>query len=68
MKKTIFGKAAMMLLIGTVALTSCSEDFVFGYDEEWDDYECTGCKALHNWGETDQGCSEDETDYQKLRQ
>ena len=37
MKKTIFGKAAMMLLIGTVALTSCSEDFVFGYDEEWDD-------------------------------
>ncbi len=37
MKKTIFGKAAMILLIGTVALASCSEDFVFGYDEEWDD-------------------------------
>lgn len=37
MRKEIFGIAATMLLIGTMAITSCSDDCVFGYDEEWDD-------------------------------
>ncbi len=41
MRKDIFGIAATMLLVGTMALTSCSEDSTFGYDyeydEEWDD-------------------------------
>lgn len=37
MKKEIFGIAATMLLVGTMAITSCSDDCVFGYDEEWDD-------------------------------
>lgn len=37
MKKEIFGIAATMLLIGTMTFTSCSDDCVFGYDEEWDD-------------------------------
>src|SRR5574344_453370 len=37
MKKEIFGIAATMLFVGTMAITSCSDDCVFGYDEEWDD-------------------------------
>lgn len=37
MRKDFFGIAATMLLVGTMAFTSCSDDCVFGYDEEWDD-------------------------------
>jgi hypothetical protein len=37
MRKDFFGIAATMLLVGTMAITSCSDDCVFGYDEEWDD-------------------------------
>lgn len=37
MKKNIFGIAAAMLLVGTMALMSCSEDAGLGFDEEWDD-------------------------------
>ena len=44
--------------------TTCDEvadtgNHTFVYDEDWEDFACTECKALHNWGETDQGCSED---------
>lgn len=37
MRKDFFGIAATMLLVGTMTFTSCSDDCVFGYDEEWDD-------------------------------
>lgn len=38
MKKNVFGIVATMLLVETMALMSCSEDCVFGYDAEWDDF------------------------------